>query len=390
MRKSLVFAFSILILFVHTAVFSQTENAEPSSYSIPLLAAAQLDSSNNVIGTSDNFYMILNGDETGVLFKDGYISRINWTTPDEETFQASDRLGYTYDGVFIEEGYLALTYKDTTYLFADAENLPIMNLAPAQWASGLKPYFFIEDKNIRNQIGAEKIAEINDKAAAISERYGTDIHIIIVSDFLDYSYSNDIELFSEEIADGYRLGDRNEENALLLVMSMADRDYDIYASGINTNAIFNPYSRGFLEDAMLPHFKGNNWAEGFLAYLDECNELLEMAENGEIFEDTSTTGYSSFISNEERNYKLEIVISLIIGLLVGLIAKSGVKAAYNNQVKQELTASNYIVDNSFKLSVKNDVFTHTTTSRTYSPRSSSSSSHSGGGSRSSSHSSGKF
>ncbi|MBO7135004.1 MAG: TPM domain-containing protein [Spirochaetaceae bacterium] len=232
---------------------------------------------------------------------------------------------------------------------------------------------------------------MNRKAASLSQKYGIDIHIIIVSNFLEYSYSNNIELFSEEISDGYRLGDKNEENALLLVMSMADRDYDIYSSGFKTNEIFNPYSRSFLENAMLPHFKQNNWADGFLAYLDECEYLLVNAENGEIFEASSTTDTDSFFSNEERNYKLEIVISLIIGLLVGLIARSGVKAAYNNQVKQESAASNYIVDNSFKLSVKNDVFTHTTSSRTYSPRSSSSSSHSGGGgSRSSSHSSGKF
>lgn len=391
MRKYIFFAFSILFLLVSAAaVFAQAEDLPLQAESIPLVATAELDSSGSPLETNSDFYIILNSDGTGLFYKDGYVSKLNWNQPDDNNIQIDDRLGYTYDGI-ISDGYLLIPVKDTTYLFEKSGKLPIMKLAPDQWAREIKPNFFVEDEATAAQIGEEKTAEINRKAASISQEYGIDIHIIIVSDFLEYSYSNNIELFSEEISDGYRLGDKNEENALLVVMSMADRDYDIYSSGFKTNEIFNPYSRSFLENAMLPHFKQNNWADGFLAYLDECEYLLVNAENGEIFEASSTTDTDSFFSNEERNYKLEIVISLIIGLLVGLIARSGVKAAYNNQVKQESAASNYIVDNSFKLSVKNDVFTHTTSSRTYSPRSSSSSSHSGGGgSRSSSHSSGKF
>ena len=391
MRKYIFFAFSILFLLVSAAaVFAQTEDLPLSVESTPLVATAELDSSGSPLETNSDFYIILNSDGTGLFYKDGYVSKLNWNQPDDNNIQIDDRLGYTYDGI-ISDGYLLIPVKDTTYLFEKSGKLPIMKLASGQWAREIKPNFFVEDEATAAQIGEEKTAEINRKAASLSQEYGIDIHIIIVSDFLEYSYSNNIELFSEEISDGYRLGDKNEENALLVVMSMADRDYDIYSSGFKTNEIFNPYSRSFLENAMLPHFKQNNWADGFLAYLDECEYLLVNAENGEIFEASSTTDTDSFFSNEERNYKLEIVISLIIGLLVGLIARSGVKAAYNNQVKQESAASNYIVDNSFKLSVKNDVFTHTTSSRTYSPRSSSSSSHSGGGgSRSSSHSSGKF
>ncbi|MBO7421677.1 MAG: TPM domain-containing protein [Spirochaetaceae bacterium] len=391
MKKYIFFAFSILFLLVSAAaVFAQTEDLPLSVESTPLVATAELDSSGSPLETNSDFYIILNSDGTGLFYKDGYVSKLNWNQPDDNNIQIDDRLGYTYDGI-ISDGYLLIPVKDTTYLFEKSGKLPIMKLAPGQWAREIKPNFFVEDETIAAQIGEEKTAEINRKAASISQEYGIDIHIIIVSDFLEYSYSNNIELFSEEISDGYRLGDKNEENALLLVMSMADRDYDIYSSGFKTNEIFNPYSRSFLENAMLPHFKQNNWADGFLAYLDECEYLLVNAENGEIFEASTTTDTGSFFSNEERNYKLEIVISLIIGLLIGLIARSGVKAAYNNQVKQESAASNYIVDNSFKLSVKNDVFTHTTSSRTYSPRSSSSSSHSGGGGiRRSSHSSGKF
>ena len=50
-------------------------------------------------------------------------------------------------------------------------------------------------------------------------------------------------------------------------MSMNERDYDIYASGIKCNEIFNEYSRGLLN--YVAFFKENNWSNGFTAYFDK-------------------------------------------------------------------------------------------------------------------------
>lgn len=377
MRKSLAFAFSILFLIIHAEIFAQTES---SSYfrdnALPLVAVAKMNNGGDIIESYDKLYIILNVDGSGLFYDNGFVSKIMWNMPDDDTVQFTDRLGDAYEGSFTN-GYLSLECDGTLYYFEQRETIPIMNLSPEHWAQSIRPFFFIEDKAIRNEIGDVQIAEINSKATQISERYGTDIHIIIVNNYYDYSAEGDINLFSEEISDGYRLGLDKDENALLLVLSMAARDYDIYSSGAYTNEVFNSFSRGFLENAMLPHFAENNWADGFNAYLDECLNLLELAANGEIYTRTP------------RNYKLEIIISLIIGLVIALIARACVHAAYTNQVQQKVAASEYIVNDSFQLTQKTDTFTHTTTSRTYSPRSSSSGGHSGG-SRSSSHSSGKF
>lgn len=377
MRKSLFFAFSILLLLININIFAQTENQNSAPIkSLSFVASAQLNSEDEIITTDDSFYLILNGSGTGLLFENGYVSSIDWTMPDDDSFQITDIFGYTYDGTFDDE-YLVLSYEETIYYFQQTDALPIMNLAPEQWASGITPYFFVKDESIKNEIGSDKITEINDKASEISEKYGIDIHIIIIPDFLKYSYSSDIKAFSEEVIDGYRLGNRSEGNTLFLVMSMAERDYDICASGIQADGIFTTFAQELLENAMLPHFKDNNWTAGFTAYLDECAYILECAANGEIF------------TREPRNKKAEIILALIIGFLIGLLARTCVKSSYNNQVKQESAASNYIVDDSFKLAEKSDVYTHTTSSSTYSPRSSSSS-HSRGGSGGRSHSSGKF
>ena len=393
MRKAFIFAFSILFLLIHIDIFAQTGNQSPAKNPVSFAATGLVTGNNQIIeNKNDDLYLILNDNSTGLLIENDYVTKIDWLMLDEASIQLTDRLGYTYDGKFINE-YLVLSYDEKTYVFEQYENLPILYLSPEQWAGGLKPFFFIEDKNIKNQIGAEKIAEINEKAAALSEEYGTEIHIIIVSDFLDYACTYDIELFAEEIVNGYRLGNKNEGNALVLVMSMSERDYDIFASGIQSEGIFTNTAKSLLEDAMLPHFKGNNWADGFLAFLDECEYIQKQALNGEIYSDETYSGnlYNERTTgNDAQSTKMQIVISLAIGLLIGLIVRACTKASYTNQVNQKSAASEYLVDNSFNLTGKSDVFTHTTTSSTYSPRSSSSSSHSSGRGRSSSHSSGKF
>lgn len=393
MRKALTFAFSILFLLIHIETFAQTENKSPAKNPVSFVATGLLTGDNQIIeNKNDAFYLIVNDNSTGLLIANDYVTKIDWLMPDKTSIQLTDRLGYTYDGSFIDN-YLVLSYDEKTYLFEQYESLPILHLAPEQWADGLEPFFFIEDKNIKNQISAEKIAEINEKAAAISEKYGIEVYIIIVSDFQNYACTYDIELFSEEIVNGYRLGNKNEGNALVLVMSMNERDYDIFASGIQSEEIFSNYTKSLLEDAMLPHFKENNWADGFLAFLDECEYIQEQAQNGEIYSDeiySSNLHNGRATVNDSQRTKMQIVISLVIGLLIGLIARACVKASYINQVKQKSAASEYLVENSFNLTGKSDIFTHTTTSSTYSPRSSSSSSHSSGRGRSGSHSSGKF
>ncbi|MBO7135003.1 MAG: hypothetical protein J6V73_00075 [Spirochaetaceae bacterium] len=125
--------------------------------STPLVATAELDSSGSPLETNSDFYIILNSDGTGLFYKDGYVSKLNWNQPDDNNIQIDDRLGYTYDGI-ISDGYLLIPVKDTTYLFEKSGKLPIMKLAPDQWAREIKPNFFVEDEVTAAQIGEEKTA----------------------------------------------------------------------------------------------------------------------------------------------------------------------------------------------------------------------------------------
>ena len=143
MKKYIFFAFSILFLLVSAAaVFAQTEDLPLSVESTPLVATAELDSSGSPLETNSDFYIILYSDGTGLFYKDGYVSKLNWNQPDENNIQIDDRLGYTNDGI-ISDGYLLIPVKDTTYLFEKSGKLPIMKLAPGQWAREIKPNFFV-------------------------------------------------------------------------------------------------------------------------------------------------------------------------------------------------------------------------------------------------------
>ena len=383
MKKSIILFMSIFLIFFQTGIFAQEEEQEfddsAETGHLSLYAVKQQTSSGKEIELSEEtFYMVLNDDGTGLLVNQDFISKVIWDIYEDGSIQISDRLGYTYDGIV--QDYLILEAQDSIYYLVEGYDAPIISLAPDQWENSFaNNKFFVESKSINEQIGAGQINKLNEKALSLSSRYGIDLHVIIVSDFTDFSYSQSIEIFAEEISDGFQLGKSNEENSLLLVMSMNERDYDIYASGIKCNEIFNEYSRGLLEKAMLPFFKENNWSNGFTAYFDKCNELLELAQNGQI------------ISKPPRNIPFEIIISILFGLIISAAIRAFVKSLYVSRIAEKHSAQEYVIKDSFKILGESDNFIHTTTSKTYSPVSTSSSSgSSSGGSRSSSHSSGKF
>lgn len=381
MKKKILLALSIFFVLFCTNIFAQTENketywtfyAEKSTYDDG--NAPELSTVTNV--TPFRVYLVLNDDYTGLFVDTWYVTQITWDMPDDQTVSITDRLGDTFEGTFTDD-YFVLKVDNTIYYMAAADTAPVINLAPECWTNGLPQNFFVESEYFKENIGEDAINELNEKAASISERFGFNMQIVLVSDFKKFT-AGSIGILNEEIADGFQIGKTTEGNALILTMSIDDRDYDIYAAGGMGNLIFNEYSRGLLENEMLPYFKNNDWFSGFNAYLDKCSELLEKAENGE------------YIDGPQGNTVIEIILAILVGLIVAAITKSCIKSSYENKVTEASSAQNYIVENSFNLSKQTDTFTHTTTSKTYSPKTSSSSgsSHSGG-SRSSSHSSGKF
>jgi len=211
-----------------------------------------------------------------------------------------------------------------------------------------------------------EIQEIDAKAADVAEKYGCGVYICVTDDHTQYGY-NDIYDFGREYYLSYELGKGEEYSGILLVLSMNERDYTLVVSGEKTSALFDDYALDIVCDEMLDDFADNNWYEGFYDYIDGCAYILEGSAG------QTPDGYESSYT-DAQNYDYEyyestadsgdmiifsvivsIIVSCIIALIVCLVFKAQMKSVYKGS-----SASSYVSREGFKLSERNDIFTHST------------------------------
>ena len=234
-------------------------------------------------------------------------------------------------------------------------------------------------------LSADARASLNDRAARVSQQYGFPVYIVIVQNMNDY-VNGGIEYFAEEIFRSYELGAGDSGDGVLLAMSMAERDYDVYAHGDFGNYAFTDYGKGQLADTFLDNFRANDWAGGFADYIDNCGVLIARAKNGDpldIWIPDPETPAPRGISAMEA-----LIIVLAPSLLAGTVV-GGFKRKMKTAVRQTQAAS-YVSRSGLQLRASSDQFINRTVTRQPVPKNTSSSRPSGGhsGGTTISHSSG--
>lgn len=179
------------------------------------------------------------------------------------------------------------------------------------------------------------------------------IYIVTVHSMRDYGYSN-IERFSEYWYKDNDLGIGSEQNGILLILSMEERDYDIAAYGSNAHRAFTDYGKRKLADAALNYFGNNDWYYGFSAYLNKVDVFLTKAEEG-----TPVDVNSASKKNPYEDLYASILIALICSTAVGLIVVFVFKNNMNN-IRIATQASDYVKYNKIKITEKQDLFSHNT------------------------------
>lgn len=235
--------------------------------------------------------------------------------------------------------------------------------------------FVVDEAGILTE---EERIKLNEKAEAISARFNSDVVLYTVQQYRGMSVEEGAEIIYEE--NNYGAGD--DRSVIMLLLSFAERDYDIMAHGY-ANIVFTDFGKERLSESFKPYFKNNNWYKGFDAYLDRVEEFFEYEQKGTPV-DVKSDPYDVMTA---KDYLITIGIALIPALLIVLVMKSQMKSA----VAQDM-ADAYIPEKGLNLTVKTDRYLRKDISRTYSPRKSESK---GGGGTSTnsggfSHSSGKF
>lgn len=211
---------------------------------------------------------------------------------------------------------------------------------PAQAEEGLG---YVTDE--AGLLTEEEYLQLESLCQTVSEEYGVGVYIVTVEDYTACG-EGDVYEVTWGLYHKYNLGKGEERNGIILLLSMAERDYATFVYGSYGEYAFTEFGLFSLEEEFLPHLGENDWYEGFRTYAVTCREYLGMAAAGEPMDEGDGIIYVMVIS-----------ISFLIALIVVSIMRIGMK-----NVKHQREAGVY-VSRDLQLTQQRDQFTHITTTR---------------------------
>ena len=236
-------------------------------------------------------------------------------------------------------------------------------------ASAAESYIWDE----ANLLTEEGRAELNETAREISERTGCGVYFLSIPDYTVYGKDTIGEtadwLYSEK-----GLGVGNNKDGVLLVLSMADRDYSLIPHGFGGTAI-TVTGLDYITESFRDSLRDDDWYHGVYDYLNATDTLLTRARNGDIYDLDKVSSGSQW------------TWSLIIGLSLALIVCITQQAVMKKKVREQTQALGYLKKGSVNITRRSDRYTHTTETRVKINNDKDSSS---GGGSSYSHSSGGY
>lgn len=224
---------------------------------------------------------------------------------------------------------------------------------------------------------ADEAAALEAKAQALRSQYEMDVVILTVNS-LDGSRPQD---FADDFFDenGYGYGE-NYSGALFL-LSMGERDWYISTSGDAIYALTDYSIQASAEEA-LSYFGEGDYYGGFNAWLDVLPLYFDALRDGSPIDGYADYSEDYYHGDQEEVVYYEetsspnIFLSLIIGLAVASISLLVMRAGMNTKRPQGSAAS-YLVQDSYRLNTREDVFLYSNVTKQ--PRPQKVESHSSGG-----------
>ncbi|MBQ7492224.1 MAG: TPM domain-containing protein [Clostridia bacterium] len=206
----------------------------------------------------------------------------------------------------------------------------------------------------------EELSELNDCAFGIAERYGCGIYVVMLEDYTEYT-DGDVRDCAELVYTEFELGWGEGHDGVMLLLSMADRDYALIAYGDKGNASFTDYGKDVLSDEFLPYFRYDDWMGGFRAYQDACKDFLRQAEAGEPVDDYGYSDYGYSDEPHEMSDGTKAGITVAAPSLAALGVCQGMKRKMKSARRQ--TDARRYVSQGLHLYANQDTFTHRTETR---------------------------
>ena len=201
--------------------------------------------------------------------------------------------------------------------------------------------------DLSDQLSYEDWAELEARAADISQRHGCGVYAAFVDDFTEYGGGNDVYKTTYQLYHASELGMGADRDGIIILLSMDDRDYAMFVYGTYAETAFNSYGQEKLEKAFLGNFKEDDWYGGVSNYLSTCDEYLTRADAGKPVRESPALLIA-----------IAVVASCLLSGAICLFLKRSMKT-----VHQKVEANEYVAPGGLQLSKQYDRYTHTTETR---------------------------
>lgn len=198
----------------------------------------------------------------------------------------------------------------------------------------------------------------------ISERQQADI-VVVTADTLGgktpMEYADDFYDYN-----GYGFGENND--GVLLLVSMEDRDWWISTTGYGIYAITDAGIE-YISEKFLSDLSDGDYAEAFSTYAELCDDFFTQAKTGQPYD----VGH---MPKEPFNFAWCLAGALVVGYAVAAIVTGGMKRKLQT-VRFQSAANSYVKANSMNVTESRDIFLYTHVDRRPKPKDTSSSGGSG-------------
>ena len=206
-------------------------------------------------------------------------------------------------------------------------------------------------------------AELQQQAEEIADAWDCGVYFISIDDFSETGEDDAYEAAKTLFID-WELGLGEDGSGVLLMMSMNNRKMALIAHGYGNAAITDSKNQA-IRDTIKVSFKNDDWYQGVSDYLSEADSYLRYAREEGITEEDTVV-----YTEAPAGFRL---LGIVICFLLALLGASLVTGALKGQLKsvaKKAEAVGYESAGALNLRVREDRYTHTTTSRVYSPESS--------------------
>ena len=244
---------------------------------------------------------------------------------------------------------------------------------------------FVDTAGLLDDDEAEKI---DSRIAELSEKYASDILILLVQDYKeeysDYDELTDMSDPFNLIEEYYYQNGYNLDNGIIIMVSMEERDWALCRFGDVQEAIDDDYGYEYITDRLQSHLSDDEYYSACAGFLDDYDQFMQAWEDGEPYSSSNTLKTPGRIA---KYFAIAIGVSIAIALFIVIVMKEKM-----NTAKPKPCANEYVKKDSFVLTNEQDLYLYSQTTKTEIPKDDSSGSDSGShsGSHGGSGGSGKF